>query len=93
LPPHEDGHQVTVMRYVERNPVRAGLMRQAEAWPWSIAAARDGKEWQEFLKAGPVPLPRGGLGWSLRFGLAVGREKGRKVECPLCLPFVRKPLT
>jgi putative transposase len=28
------------MRYVERNPVRAGLADRAEAWRWSSAAAR-----------------------------------------------------
>ena len=27
------------MRYVERNPVRAGLVRRAEDYPWSSAAA------------------------------------------------------
>jgi len=30
------------LRYVERNPVRAGLVRRAEQWPWS--SARDGEE-------------------------------------------------
>ena len=31
---------LSVLRYVERNPVRAGLATRAEAWPWSSAAAR-----------------------------------------------------
>jgi len=34
----ESGDPVlTVLRYVERNPVRAGLAFPAEAWPWSSA--------------------------------------------------------
>jgi len=28
-------HLRTVLRYVERNPLRAGLVRKAEAWRWS----------------------------------------------------------
>ena len=31
----EDSHLLTVLRYVERNPVRAGIVRRAEAWRWS----------------------------------------------------------
>ena len=31
-----------VMRYVELNPVRAGLVERAEAYPWSSAAAHRG---------------------------------------------------
>ena len=31
----DDAHLLTVLRYVERNPVRAGLVRRAEAWRWS----------------------------------------------------------
>jgi putative transposase len=30
-----DAHLLTVLRYVERNPVRAGVARRAEAWRWS----------------------------------------------------------
>jgi putative transposase len=37
--PVETGvHLLTVLRYVERNPVRAGLVRRAEDWPWSSAS-------------------------------------------------------
>jgi putative transposase len=36
--PIEPGpHLMTVLRYVERNSVRAGLTRRAEEWPWSSA--------------------------------------------------------
>jgi len=28
----------TVIRYVERNPLRAGLVDRAEDWPWSSLA-------------------------------------------------------
>ena len=32
-----------VMRYVEMNPVRAGMVKEAWNWPWSSAAAHAGK--------------------------------------------------
>jgi putative transposase len=35
-----DGHLLTACRYVERNPLRAGLVRDATLWPWSSAATR-----------------------------------------------------
>lgn len=31
----DDAHLLTLLRYVERNPVRAGILRRAEAWRWS----------------------------------------------------------
>ena len=33
-----DEHLLTVLRYVEQNPLRAGLVRRAANWPWSSAA-------------------------------------------------------
>ena len=41
------GHALEVCRYVPLNPVRAGLCRQPEKWPWSSFAATIG------LKRGP----------------------------------------
>ena len=32
-------HALAAVRYVERNPVRAGLVKRAWDWPWSSAAA------------------------------------------------------
>ncbi len=31
---NDDGHYVTVLKYVEANAKRAGLVRRAEDWPW-----------------------------------------------------------
>jgi putative transposase len=38
--PLEGDYLVNAVRYVERNPVRAGLVEQAWDYPWSSAAAR-----------------------------------------------------
>ena len=35
FPVQEDGHLLRVCRYVERNALRAGLVRRAEDWTWS----------------------------------------------------------
>src|SRR5262249_49194666 len=35
FPIEADEHLLTVCRYVERNPLRAGLVTQAETWRWS----------------------------------------------------------
>ncbi len=55
----EDKHLLTVLRYIERNPVRANLVPRAELWNWSSA-----HYWQKdqvrptFLAVGPVTRPR-----------------------------------
>jgi putative transposase len=40
FPVQSDEHLLTVMRYVERNPVRAQLVARAEQWRWGSAWAR-----------------------------------------------------
>lgn len=41
--PMDDAHLMTAVRYVELNPVRAGLAANAEDWPWSSAKAHLGR--------------------------------------------------
>jgi putative transposase len=55
FPIQEDDHLLTVWRYIERNPVRAGLALRAQDWLWSSAALRLGGE--PPLELGPVPRP------------------------------------
>ena len=48
-------HLLTVLRYVERNPLRAKLVRRAEKWPWSSLPLRlETKE--SFLNKAPVDM-------------------------------------
>ncbi len=35
FPTQEDEYFLTVLRYIERNRLGAGLVERAEAWPWS----------------------------------------------------------
>ncbi|MFZ5800819.1 MAG: transposase [Candidatus Omnitrophota bacterium] len=41
--PINERHLYAAVRYVERNPVRAGLVRRAEDYPWSSASAHVNK--------------------------------------------------
>jgi putative transposase len=38
IPVQSDHHFLIACRYVERNPIRAGLVRRAEDWSWSSAS-------------------------------------------------------
>jgi len=81
-------HLLRAVRYIERNPVRAGLVERAEDWPWSSAAAHlagadDGLvsvrpmlrlvgDWRRYL-SGPEDEE---LGRTLRRHEATGRPLG-----------------
>jgi putative transposase len=55
---------LTVLRYVERNPLRAGLVKRADQWTWSSARFwKDEENRPSFLVAGPVERPRNWLEW------------------------------
>jgi putative transposase len=41
--PMDRAHTLAAVRYVERNPVRAGMVRRAELYAWSSAAAHCGE--------------------------------------------------
>jgi putative transposase len=61
FPIQEDEHLLTVLRYIERNPLRAGLVTQAEAWRWSSLRWHLAPPQLPFLHPGPVPRPAGWL--------------------------------
>jgi putative transposase len=47
--PMDDNHFWTALRYVERNPVRAGMVKTAESYPWSSAAIHCGADRSPWL--------------------------------------------
>ncbi|QDV64247.1 transposase [Crateriforma conspicua] len=57
FPVQDDAHFLTVCRYVERNALRAGLVRKAEAW-------RHGSLWRWLQK--PEPKPAILASWPVR---------------------------
>ena len=59
FPIEADQHLLTVIRYVEQNPLRAKLVTQAEQWQWSslYRRQRNNKEDQKLLSILPTELP------------------------------------
>jgi putative transposase len=57
FPVQQDAHLFTVMRYVERNALRAGLVANAEDWPWGSLALRARGRSEDGLIAEPLGLP------------------------------------
>jgi putative transposase len=62
FPIQEGDHLRAVMRYVERNALRAGLVRRAQDWRWSSLWRRAHVPARGLLDEGPEPLPAGWVG-------------------------------
>lgn len=60
FPVQQDDHLWSVLRYVERNPLRGGLVRRAEQWRWGSAWRRANGTAKEraWLSSWPVTRPR-----------------------------------
>jgi putative transposase len=66
FPIQQDEHFLTVCRYVERNPLRANLVKSAQNWPWCSLAKRLDKEPPEWLltfKQWPMDAPSDWKAW------------------------------
>jgi putative transposase len=55
FPIQKDEHLLTVIRYVERNALRANLAKRAESWPWSSLTKPDADGGGVALHEGPCP--------------------------------------
>ena len=58
FPIQRDEHFLTVLRYAERNALRAGLAPAAQDWPWGSLRSRTARGGSDLLAPPPVPLPR-----------------------------------
>ena len=63
--PMDDDRLWTALRYVERNPVRAGMVRDAAEFRWSSARSHLGGGWDGWIDLAP---------WSERWTLEEWRE-------------------
>ena len=61
----DDVHLLTVLKYIERNPVRANLAKTPDVWRWGSAYRRLHGTAQErmLLSESPVPLPADYRDW------------------------------
>jgi putative transposase len=91
FPIEQDEHLLTVLRYVERNPLRANLVRRAEKWVWSSLAWRGnrGQRRPEMLADWPVSCPRN---WVQRVNAAQTPAEEAALRCAwvLLLRLVRQ---
>lgn len=57
FPVQSESYYLTLLRYVESNPARAGVVERNIDWPWSSLAIRAGGEKAVVLSDGPTELP------------------------------------
>lgn len=60
FPVQSDSHLLTVLRYVERNPVRAGLSKRVQDWQWGSAWRREygNLRQKQLLSEWPLDIPK-----------------------------------
>jgi putative transposase len=74
----EDGHFLSLLRYVESNPLRAKMVRRAEDWPWSsLGGAVGGGVVRVELEEWPVERPRG---WKSLVNEGIGERELERVR-------------
>ena len=76
--PLDDTHLWAAVRYVEQNPVRAGMVERAEAYPWSSAAAHCGMRDDSLLSP---DFPPTGVIEDWAEWLFEAREDDERYEC------------
>jgi putative transposase len=79
IPILTDEHLLIVLRYVEANPVRAGLVSSAGDWPWSSRAKRPHREAPR-PAAWPWPVP---TNWEQQLDAAQPHAQIRAVRAAL----------
>lgn len=73
FPIQEDDHLRTVLRYVERNPLRARLVGRAQDWKWSSLKPATRPDPPPWLDPGPAPR---GAGWTAEVNAVATSDEG-----------------
>jgi putative transposase len=77
--PMDEGHLLNAVRYVELNPVTAGLVAQAEDWRWSSAAAHISGKSDRLTDLAALDGLHGNWGAMLRDGWSAREESDEVV--------------
>lgn len=80
-PVENDEHLLTALRYIERNPLRGGLVRRAAEWPYSSLCGRNVP-----MDAWPVERPRQWRAWVESAQTAAENEATLSASCPTPRP-------
>jgi REP-associated tyrosine transposase len=81
FPVQNDLHLLTLLRYVEANPLRAGLVKRAEQWAWSSLAGRVSPDGRPLLTDWPLPRPRD---WVATVNEPMGRDQLSAARQSVC---------
>ena len=79
FPVQGGAHYLTLMQYVESNPLRAKRVKHSQDWPWSSLAVRSGDDKRVKLSRGPMELPKR---WQT---LVDGFDESRANEIETCV--------
>jgi putative transposase len=78
FPVEGDAHYLTALAYVESNPLRAGIVKDAGEWAYASLALRQGRQVDGItLSQGPVPLPERWPGYVNR---SADKEVSQRLE-------------
>lgn len=78
FPVQSSAYYAALLRYVESNPLRAGMVKSSGDWPWSSLAVRLGGEKEGLVPAkGPIELPEN---WQGLVDLLPGETDLAKIE-------------
>jgi putative transposase len=74
FPVESDENLYTVLRYVERNPLRANLVERAQDWRWSslYRYTKGDDKSRQVLADWPIPRPKN---WATRVNRAEGKKE------------------
>jgi putative transposase len=84
FPIQQDAHLLTVLRYVERNPLRANMVRCAEEWAWSSLGLPEAlmlssplerpEGWLDLVNAPQTPVELEAVQRSVKRGAPLGND-------------------
>jgi putative transposase len=84
FPIQQDAHLLTVLRYVERNPLRANMVRRAEEWAWSSSGLPEAltlssplerpEGWLDLVNAPQTPMELEAVQRSVTRGAPLGND-------------------
>jgi putative transposase len=82
FPVQSDDHLLTVLRYVERNPLSAGLVERAQLWRWGSLWSRvhGDKAVQAVLSPWPIERP---ANWTSRVNTPLSAQELKRVRISL----------
>lgn len=76
--PMDEAHLYLAVRYIELNPVRAGLVEQAWQYPWSSAAAHIAGRDDALIKVAPLLNMLGD--WRKYLAVDINKEESEKMK-------------